>query len=305
MNPATICGNVLTLSEILRYTREKGYAVGAFSPRYTAMIRPILRAGQKLASPLIVQISQKELKKYNVDIYKFAQEFYTVILEENVRVPVTLHLDHTKDFDVIKQAIEANFTSVMIDASDKSLADNIAITKKVVEYAHERGVSVEAELGRIGTTDFVETNFDEQLYTDPQEAAIFVEETGVDALAVAVGTAHGPYVDRKPKIDYQRLFEIKVAVSVPLVLHGASGIPSEMIRKAISQGGVSKINFATDLEAALLAALGYTAPLTDEKIRELEVNELQKGAEAVERVVECKIAEFLGSQNHAFDFVII
>ena len=295
--------SVLTLKEILQFTRVKNYAVGAFSPRYTSMIRPVLRAGQRHASPLIVQISQKELNKYKVAIDKFAEEFYTAIVEENINVPIALHLDHTKDLDIIKQAIEANFTSVMVDASDKPLAENIAITREVVEYAHERGVSVEAELGRIGTTDFIETDADKQLYTDPYEAAVFVKETGVDALAVSVGTAHGPYVDRQPRIDYQRLVEIKAVVSIPLVLHGASGIPSKMIRKAISLGGISKINFATDLETALLTTLGYTSSLTDEKIRELDMEQLREGADAVEQVVSCKISEFLGSQGHAADFV--
>ncbi|AEE97210.1 class II fructose-bisphosphate aldolase [Mahella australiensis] len=296
--------NVFTLKEILKYTSLNGYAVGAFSARYTPMIRSILRAGQKCVSPVIVQISQKEINKYQVAVDKFAREFYAAIMEEGIDVPVTLHLDHTKDFAIIEKAINADFTSVMIDASDKPLEENIAITREVVKYAHDRGVSVEAELGKISTTDFIETDSNGQLYTDPREAKIFIEETGADALAVSVGTAHGPYEGKRPNIDYQRLQAIKAAVDVPLVLHGASGVPADMVMRAIhlDGGGVSKVNIATDLEAALLESLGYEASVTDAQLSALDNEILNKAAEAVEETVRQKIERFLGSQGHAADF---
>ncbi|WP_291956484.1 class II fructose-bisphosphate aldolase [Mahella sp.] len=296
--------NVFALKEILKYTSREGYAVGAFSARYTTMIRSILRAGQKCASPVIIQISQKEINKYQVAIDKFSHEFYTAIIEEGIGIPIALHLDHTKDFAIIERAIEADFTSVMIDASDKPLEENIAVTREVVKYAHDRSVSVEAELGRISTTDFIETDSDGQLYTDPREAKIFIEETGADALAVSVGTAHGPYEGKQPNIDYQRLQAIRAAVKVPLVLHGASGVPADMIMRAIhlDGGGVSKVNIATDLEAALLKSLGYDTSLTDARLSALDNEMLNKAAEAVEETVIQKIEQFLGSQGHAADF---
>lgn len=159
-----------------------GYAVGSFSPRTTAMIRPILRAGQDLRSPLIVQVSQKELARYQVTPQQFAEAFFAQLAQEGISVPVVLHLDHTKEFSIDQEAIAARFSSVMIDASDKALDGNIAVTKHAVDYAHSRGVSVEAELGRIGTADLIETDRDEELYTKPEEAECFVRETGMDAL---------------------------------------------------------------------------------------------------------------------------
>jgi fructose-bisphosphate aldolase class II len=179
-----------TLNPVLSAAERGGYAVGSFSPRTTAMIQPILCAGQAAYSPLIVQISQKELTRYQITPHRFAEEFFAQLEGEQITVPVVLHLDHTKEFSVIQDAIAAGFTSVMIDASEKPLDENIATSRQVVEYAHARGVSVEAELGRIGTTDFVETEDDEELYTKPEEAERFVRETGVDALAVSVGTRH-------------------------------------------------------------------------------------------------------------------
>ena len=140
---------------------------------------------------------------------EFADEFYGQIEAQTITVPVVLHLDHTKDLEVIRAAIEAGFTSVMIDASEKPLEENIAISREVVEYAHPLGVSVEAELGRITTTDYVESDDDEELYTVPSEAGYFVTQTGIDALAVSVGTAHGVYMVRAPKVDLERLKAIR------------------------------------------------------------------------------------------------
>jgi ketose-bisphosphate aldolase len=290
-----------TLKEVLSVAERNGYAVGSFSPRTTAMIQPVLCAGQAARSPLIVQISQKELNRYQVTPAHFAEEFFAQLEREHITVPVVLHLDHTKEDAVIHDAIAAGFTSVMIDASEKPLEENIAITRQVVAYAHARGVSVEAELGRIGTTDFVETESDEELYTKPEEAERFVRETGVDALAVSVGTAHGVYTVRQPKVDLPRLSAIRALTPVHLVLHGGSGVPAEMMQAAIQLegGGVTKVNIATDLELAALGALGRDQYLTDAEMNALSPEEIARARAAVQRTVTEKIINFLRSQDKA------
>jgi fructose-bisphosphate aldolase class II len=265
------------------------------------MIQPILCAGQASRSPLIVQISQKELARYRVTPSRFAEEFYAQVAREHVTIPLVLHLDHTREMSVIREAIAAGFTSVMIDASEKPLEENIATSRQVVEYAHARGVSVEAELGRIGTTDFVETERDEELYTKPDEAERFVGETGVDALAVSVGTAHGVYIVRQPRIDIPRLRAIRARTAVHLVLHGGSGVPAEMMQAAIQLegGGVSKVNIATDLELAALGALNRDSYLTDAEMNALSSEEISRARAAVEQTVTDKINNFLRSRDKA------
>ena len=211
-----------------------------------------------------------------------------------------------KIFDLIEAAVNQGFTSVMIDASALPLEQNIAVTREVVAFAHSRLVSVEAELGRIGSADLVETDTDEELFTDPQEAAYFVQQTGIDALAVSVGTAHGVYQVRQPKIDLERLKAIRLLTPTLLVLHGGSGTPIEMIQSAIrlEGGGVSKVNVATDLELALLASLGLKERMTDSALRAFPAGELDRGAHAVKQVVEDKIVHFLTSNNHARDYPV-
>ncbi len=301
MKRATGYDNVVTLREVLPRAEAGGYAVGSFSPRYTAMIRPVLRAGQRARTPLIVQISANEFRWFNSQPGEFAGEFYAALRDEGITVPVVLHLDHTKDPAIIADAIEAGFTSVMIDRSEMVLAENIARTREVVAYAHARGVSVEAELGRIFSSDQVETEADEELYTVPAEAAQFASETGVDALAVSVGTAHGVYMVRRPHIDYDRLRAIRSLTPVSLVLHGGSGVPAEMIRAAIGLpgGGVSKVNIATDLEQAMLASLGRTERTTNAELEALPAESRSIAAAAVEAQVREKIDHFLLSAGRA------
>lgn len=293
--------NVISLKKALEWAEKKRYANGSFSPRYTPMIKPVLQAAQDLKSPLIVQISEKEMDRYRITAKEFGEAFFRQVRDLKVTVPVVLHLDHTKTLNTIQEAIEAGFTSVMIDASEKSLEENVAITKEVVELAHAKGVSVEAELGMIGTTDFIETDSDEELYTDPQEASYFVSKTNVDALAVSCGTAHGVYRVRQPKIDYERLQAIRKLTPVHLVLHGGSGVPEEMITKAIHLpgGGVSKVNIATDLELALLKALGREERMTNAECMVLSEDQLIQGRLAVREVVAEKINSFLGSKGYA------
>ncbi len=295
--------NVWTLDRALKAAEKAGCALGSFSPRLTPMIQPILLAGQKTQSPLIVQISSRELARYGVTPPEVADEFYGQVDQQQITVPVVLHLDHSRDFEVIKTAIAAGFTSVMIDASEQRLDENIRISREVVEYAHARGVSVEAELGRIGTTDFVETEKDEELYTVPEEARRFVEETGVDALAVSVGTAHGVYLVRQPKVDTARLMAIRALTPVHLVLHGGSGVPAEMVAGAIHSGGVSKVNIATDLEIALLESLRRTDYMSNAECKALPADQLATGRAAVEALVIDKIEHFLGSAGKAPEFL--
>jgi ketose-bisphosphate aldolase len=289
--------NLLTLREALPIAEQHGYALGSFSPRCTAMIRPVLLAAERARSPLIVQIASGELRHYGVTPGEFAAEFFDQLRAIPVGVPVVLHLDHTKEMATIAAAIEAGFTSVMIDASELPLAENIARSREVAEYAHARGVSVEAELGRIGTTDSVETDEDVELYTDPDEAAAFVAATGVDALAVSVGTAHGVYLVRQPKIDFERLQAIRARTRVHLVLHGGSGVPAEMVSRAIGLpgGGVSKVNIATDLEQAALAALGRAERLTSAEMNALPDALRERARDAVAAVVLDKVSNYLGS----------
>jgi len=289
------------LAPVLAVASEHGFAVGSFAPRYTAMIRPILRAGQKLASPLIVQISQREMQRYGITPGEFGEAFREAMVADAPTVPVVLHLDHTFELEVIDAAIDAGFTSVMMDGSARPFEENVAVSREAAELAHRRGVSIEAELGKIGTTDYVETEKDEELYTDPDEAADFVSRTGVDALAVSVGTAHGAYTVRQPTIDYARLERIRARTGVHLVLHGGSGVPAEMIQRAVRLpgGGISKVNIATDLEEALLAALGRTERMTNAECEALAPAERRRAEEAVERTVAEKIRAFLLSEKKA------
>ena len=289
------------LSDMLQDARKKGYAVGSFSARYTKLIMPIIKAAMAANSPAIVQLSEKEVVRPKVGVKEFADEFYRVVEELNPQVPLALHLDHTKTLDVIKEAIEAGFTSVMIDASEKEFEDNVAITKEVVGIAHPKNVTVEAELGKIGTTDFVETDTDEEMYTIPEEAAEFCKETHVDALAVSVGTAHGVYTVRQPKVDYERLEKINKLTDTPLVLHGGSGVPSKMVVSAVQipTGGVSKVNIATDLELAMLAVVGREGHMTEEELNSCSDELIEKSRNAVQALVEDKIKHYLMSENQA------
>lgn len=285
---------LIPVTDMLKEAQDKQYGVGSFSARNTFLIEYVLKAAEKTNSPVIVQISANEFNWFQVTAQEFADRFYE--LADRFDVRAALHLDHTKELSIIKDAIEAGFTSVMIDASAQKFEENIRITKEAVEYAHERNVCVEAELGKIGATDKLETDNDECLYTDPDEAQEFVKRTGVDTLAVSIGTAHGVYPVKNPRIDINRLIKIREKVKLPLVLHGGSGLPAETIKEAvrIPGGGVSKINIATDLEQAFLKSLGCERKLNDE-IKRMEPEKLKAAGLEVQRVVEDKIRNFVQS----------
>lgn len=233
---------LVTGKEILVDAQENGYAVGAFNVNNMEIVQAIIEAAEETNSPVILQASQGGLKYAGVEYIAALGK----LAGQNTKVPVALHLDHGTDFEQIMLCIRHGFTSVMIDASQYPLDENIAYTKKVVEVAHAVGVSVEAELGKIGgTEDDITVEEKDATFTDPAEAERFVHETGVDSLAIAVGTAHGVYKG-VPKLQYDIIKEIRSRVDVPLVLHGSSGVPDESIKKAIPLG-ISKINIDTDL----------------------------------------------------------
>lgn len=223
---------LVTGNQILQHADEHGYAVGAFNVNNMEIIQAIAQAADDLRAPVILQASQGAIKYAGVD-------YITSLVKttaERIDVPMTLHLDHGTDFEEIMKCIRSGFTSVMIDASKHELDENIRLTKEIVRIAHAVGVSVEAEIGKIGgTEDQIVVSDAEATYTDPEEARIFVEETGVDSLAIAVGTAHGVYKG-EPKVDIDRIKEIDRVVSIPLVLHGSSGVPYDTSKKPWRQG---------------------------------------------------------------------
>ncbi len=241
---------LVTTKELLERAEAGGYAVGAFNCNNLELVQAIIAAAEAERAPVILQASQGALKYAGLGLLAaLAREAAAA-----ARVPVAVHLDHGTDFAQVVACIRAGFTSVMIDGSHLPLEENITLTRKVVEVARAVGVSVEGELGRIaGAEDEVCAAGYEAFFTDPEEARRFVRETGVDALAVSVGTVHGPYRG-EPRLDFPRLARIRALTGVPLVLHGSSGVPEEAIRTAISLG-VRKINIDTDIRIAFVSSL--------------------------------------------------
>ena len=260
--------SLCTNNDLMVPARTGGYAVGAFNTSNLEITRAIFEAAAELRSPVIVATSQSAIKYAGYDNIRCMVEN----MAETNGVPASLHLDHGTDPVVIEQCLEHGWTSIMIDGSHLPFDENIEATKKVVEICRPRGVSVEGELGRLmGVEDEISVSSDEAVYTDPKQAVEFVERTGCDSLAIAIGTSHGAYKFKgRPKLAIDRLEQIAETVSVPLVLHGASavppdvlelatrygaelpgakGVPPESIREAID-GGISKVNIDTDLRLA-------------------------------------------------------
>ncbi|AAM23441.1 MAG: Fructose/tagatose bisphosphate aldolase [Caldanaerobacter subterraneus] len=241
---------LVTGIEILEKAHKEGYAVGAFNTSNLEITQAIVEAAEETRSPVIIQVSEGGLKYAGIE----AISAIVRTLAEKATVPIALHLDHGTDFNTIMKCLRNGWTSVMIDASKFPLEENIQRTRKIVEIAHSMGVSVEAEIGKIGgTEDHITVDEREASMTDPEEALRFAKETGVDYLAIAIGTAHGPYKG-EPKLDFERLKRIKELLNMPLVLHGASGVPEEAIKKAVSLG-INKINIDTDVRQAFTARL--------------------------------------------------
>ena len=278
--------------EILKHAQDNKYGVGAFNVNNMEIAQAVINAAEALNAPVILQVTQGAIKYAGIEyISNIAQ-----LAAKNASVPVALHLDHGTDFEIIMECLRNVFTSVMIDRSKFPLEENIEKTKKVVEIAHAMGVSVEGELGKIaGTEDQVHVDAKDAAYTDPQEAKRFYEETNVDALAIAVGTAHGVYKG-EPKLDYDRSSEIRAVVECPLVLHGSSGVPYEALTKAVSLG-ICKINIDTDIRMAFANSV---RKFLDENPNEYDPRKiLGPSREAMQAVVEEKIKVFK-SDNKAW-----
>lgn len=265
---------LVTTKEMFAKALNEDYAVGAFNVNNMEIIQGIVEAAQGENAPLILQVS--------AGARKYAKPAYLTKLVEaailDTGLDIALHLDHGEDFDICKKCVDDGFTSVMVDGSKHPFEENIRITKEVVDYAHDKGVVVEAELGKLaGIEDAVNVDARDATFTVPEEAAEFVEKTGVDSLAIAIGTSHGAYKFKgEPRLDFDRLKEIrKLIPDTPLVLHGAStvlpefvakcneyggdipgaqGVPEDMIREA-SKHGICKVNIDTDLRLAMTAEI--------------------------------------------------
>ena len=303
-----------TPKEIFPKAYEGHYAIGAFNVNNMEILQGIMWAAEEEKSPVILQISAGARKYAG---HNYIIKMVEAAVEEST-VPVVLHLDHGANFEICKEVIDGGFTSVMIDGSHLPYEENIAITKKVVDYAHERGVWVEAELGQLaGIEEHVVA--EKSVFTDPDQAVEFVERTGCDSLAIAIGTSHGAYkFFGEPKLDFDRLKKItELLPGYPLVLHGASsvpqefvemankyggkiagarGVPEEMLREA-AKYGVCKINIDTDIRLAITATVRKELWEHPENFDPRKF--LGPARDAVKAMVQHKIRNVLGSSNKA------
>ena len=280
-----------SMTKMLRKAFDEHYAVGQFNINNVEWTSAVLEEAEKTRTPVILGVTSSAAK--------YMGGWHTVVglvkgLMEDLKitVPVALHVDHGGSFEVCKAAIDAGFTSVMIDGSKLPIDENIAVVKKVVDYAHERGVSVEAELGKVGGQE--DNVVAETMYADKDECVIMVKETGVDFLAPALGSVHGPY-HGEPKLGFKEMKEIAEATNIPLVLHGGSGIPNEQLRMAIDRG-TAKININTECQQA------WTAIVREVLAKDPKVYDPRKiigpGREGIKEVVRTK-ATIFGSLGKA------
>ncbi|KIL36772.1 tagatose-bisphosphate aldolase [Cohnella kolymensis] len=241
---------LISSTKLLQAARAGGYCIGAFNVHTLEMLQAVVEAAEETKSPLIIQSTVGTVKHLGADYIAAA----ATIASNRSQVPIALHLDHCSDFNIIMQCIRAGYTSVMIDASHHPFDENVAATRKVVEAADAVGVNVEAELGRVGgVEDDIAVDDRDALLADPEECARFVELTGVHTLAPAIGTAHGIY-QGDPNIDFDRIGRIASKVSIPLVLHGGSGIPEDQVKRCVGLG-MSKMNVATELRIVFSDAI--------------------------------------------------
>ena len=311
---------LVTTTEMFKKAYEGGYAIGAFNVNNMEIVQGITRAAKKLEAPVILQCS--------AGARKYASHNYLVAMvkaaAEETGLPIALHLDHGPDFETCKDCIDGGFTSVMIDGSSLPYEENIAVTKKVVEYAHAHGVVVEGELGTLsGVEDDVKVDADNASYTRPEEVYDFATRTGVDSLAIAIGTSHGAYKfkpGQKPQLRFDILEEVgKQLPNFPIVLHGASsvnqehikminqyggempdaiGIPEDMLREAASMA-VCKINVDSDIRIAMTAAIRKHFCENPSHFDPRQY--LKPARDLIEEVVAHKIDVVFGSKGHAFD----
>ena len=307
---------LVTTKEMFEKSMKEGFAIGAFNVNNMEIIQGIVDAAAEANSPVILQASSSAIKYARIGYLKKMVE---AALEEH-DIPIVLHLDHGPDYETCKMCIDNGFTSVMIDGSKYDFEENVALTKKVVEYAHMKGVVVEAELGKLaGIEDDVNVASDDAMYTDPAQAEEFVRRTGCDSLAIAIGTSHGAYKFKgDARLRFDILKEVKTRIpNTPIVLHGAStvipelvekcnkyggeipgakGVPDIMLHQA-SKSGVSKINVDTDLRLAM------TSEIRKVLVEEPSVFDPRKyltpARESVKKTVQHKIRDVFGSSNKA------
>lgn len=277
----------VTSKEMLLKAQKGGYAVPALNAENLEMIQAIIEAASETNSPVIIQTTPSTVK------YLTLNEAYAMVyaMANKASVPVCLHLDHCESFEGVMQAIKAGYSSVMIDGSKSDFETNISLTEKVVSSAHAMSVPVEAELGTVGGKE--DSLSGHVAYTDPDKAVEFAEKTGIDIFAVAIGTSHGIY-KAEPKLDFDLLKKIKQRISIPLVLHGASGIPDDMIKETI-KCGICKVNFATELRIAATKAVRLA--LTDTEMFDPK-KYLGPARQAVKELAISKI-KLCGSKNKA------
>lgn len=309
---------LVTSTEMFKKAYEGGYAIGAFNVNNMEIIQGITEAAKAVNAPLILQVS--------AGARKYAKHVYLMKLIEaamdDTGLPICVHLDHGEDFEVCKSCIDGGFTSVMIDGSKHSFEDNIALTKKVVEYAHDKGVVVEGELGRLaGVEDAIHVSAEDSSYTDPAQVQEFVERTGVDSLAIAIGTSHGAFKfkpGQKPQLRFDILKDVEARLpGFPIVLHGASsvipeyvdvinscggnmpgaiGIPEDMLREA-ARMAVCKINIDSDLRLAMTA--GIRKHMLEHPDHFDPRQYLTPGRDNIRDLVQKKIVNVLGCNEKA------
>ncbi|MET0015823.1 class II fructose-1,6-bisphosphate aldolase [Oscillibacter sp.] len=310
---------LVTSTEMFKKAYDGGYAIGAFNVNNMEIVQGITEAARDLSAPLILQVS-KGARAYANHTYLLKLVEAAVI--ECPNIPIVLHLDHGPDFETCKSCIDGGFTSVMIDASGKSFAENIEITKKVVEYAHDHGVVVEAELGTLaGIEDDVKVKSEDSSYTHPEEVEEFVTKSGCDSLAIAIGTSHGAYKFKpgtKPQLRFDVLEEVSRRLpGFPIVLHGSSSVPQEFVEKINKFGGnmpgavgvpedqlrhaaelsVCKINIDSDLRLAMTACIRehFAEAPADFDPRQY----LKPARQAIKEMVAHKIVDVLGCDHKA------
>jgi len=246
---------LVTLKDILADARDNHYAVGAFNVIENVMLRTVLETAEAKEAPVIIMGLAADLEgpgwTYIAGLAKLAAEYHNI--------PVCLHLDHCYDLDYIRQAVDHGFTGVMYDGSSLPFEENVKMTKAAVDIAHPHGVSVEAELGHVGGSNLTETQHVESILTEADEVTKFVELTGVDALAVSIGTGHGVYRST-PTLNIERLVELTQATDIPLVMHGGSGTPDDQVRNAVANG-ITKVNVFTEERMAMFRGLKEAAKI--------------------------------------------
>lgn len=308
---------LVTTKEVFEKSMKEHFAIGAFNVNNMEIIQGIMDAAAENQSPVIMQASSSAIKYARVH---YLMKMVEAAVEEHPEIPVAIHLDHGPDFETCKMCIDAGFTSVMIDGSKYDFEENIAVTKQVVEYAHAHGVVVEAELGKLaGVEDDVNVSDKDAMYTDPMQAKEFVERTGCDSLAIAIGTSHGAYKFKgEAKLRFDILAKIKELIpNTPIVLHGAStvipelvemcnqyggnipgakGVPDEMLHEA-SLSGVSKINVDTDLRLAMTANIRKVFAEDPSAFDPRKY--LTPAREAVKQTVSHKMKDVFGSDHKA------